>query len=119
LLRNLLENAAMYLSLGGRVSVQWNVAGNQLELRVADEGEGVPENLRERIFEPFFRASRAPGGTGLGLGIARDIARAHGGDLVLCDAPGGATFLVTLPAERTKAAETKEKSTSVRDVTHV
>lgn len=119
LLRNLLENAAMHSPPGGRVSVQWKVVGRQLELRVADEGEGVPDNLRERIFEPFFRASRAPGGTGLGLGIARDIARAHGGDLILSEAAGGATFVVTLPAERTKATETKEKSSSARDVTHV
>jgi two-component system heavy metal sensor histidine kinase CusS len=97
LLRNLLENAAMHSPPGGRVLIEWDVADRQLELRVSDEGEGVPTTLRDRIFEPFFRASRAPGGTGLGLGIARDIARAHGGDLILTDTAGGATFLVTLP----------------------
>jgi signal transduction histidine kinase len=58
-----------------------------------DEGPGIPEADLEHAFEPFFRGeasrSRETGGTGLGLGIARNIARAHGGDVTLKNRPGG------------------------------
>src|SRR5206468_1429548 len=112
LLRNLLENAAAHSPPEGRVVVDWSERAEHVEIRVSDEGEGVPENLRDRIFEPFFRgpgAGRARG-TGLGLGIAREIARAHGGDVVLEDGEGGATFLVTLPLAQLPQTARDEKS---------
>jgi signal transduction histidine kinase len=70
--------------------------------RHLDEGPGIAENELERVFEPFYRIeasrSRGTGGTGLGLGIARNIARAHGGDPVLRNRPaGGLEALLTLP----------------------
>jgi signal transduction histidine kinase len=71
--------------------------------------------LRERIFEPFVRAgkkgARSVGGTGLGLGIAREIARSHGGDIALEDGEGGATFVVTLPSApvSSKSSKSDEK----------
>jgi signal transduction histidine kinase len=73
-----------------------------LSIRVLDEGPGIPEDQLEQAFEPFFRAeasrSRDTGGTGLGLGIARNIARAHGGDLVLRNrAAGGLEAILALP----------------------
>jgi protein-histidine pros-kinase len=62
-------------------------------MRVLDEGPGIPEAELERAFEPFYRGeasrSRETGGTGLGLGIARNIARAHGGDVTLRNRAGG------------------------------
>jgi signal transduction histidine kinase len=72
-----------------------------LTLRVQDEGPGMPEDQLEHAFEPFFRGeasrSRDTGGTGLGLGIARNIARAHGGELVLRNrAPCGLEAVLTL-----------------------
>ena len=69
-------------------------------LQVNDDGPGVPPDLRERIFEPFFRlaADRADEtGAGLGLAIGRSIARAHGGDLWVDDSARGARFVVRLP----------------------
>jgi two-component system heavy metal sensor histidine kinase CusS len=104
LVRNLLENAVRLSPPGGRVRVQARGGAREVRLVVSDEGPGVAPDLRERIFEPFFRsaADRAERtGTGLGLAIGRSIARAHGGDLWLDDGEprgGGARFVVRLPA---------------------
>ena len=69
---------------------------------VDDDGPGIPEHLREAVFRPFYRIDEARGadvgGTGLGLTIARDIARNHGGEIALEDSPlGGLRARVTLP----------------------
>jgi signal transduction histidine kinase len=81
---NLLDNALRY---GGRATVVIDDQPSVLTLRVQDQGPGMPQEQLDRAFEPFFRGeasrSRATGGTGLGLGIARNIARAHGGDILL------------------------------------
>jgi two-component system heavy metal sensor histidine kinase CusS len=97
MLRNLVENALTYSRPGSTVHVRLSRVAGAVNVEVADEGEGVPESLRGRIFEPFVRASRSGSGTGLGLGIAREIARAHAGEVSLTRAEGGATFVVTLP----------------------
>ena len=103
-LGNLIDNAIRY---GGRATVEVEDAADRLSIRVLDEGPGIPEDQLEQAFEPFFRTeasrSRDTGGTGLGLGIARNVARAHGGDLVLRNrAEGGLEAILTLP--RTAAA---------------
>jgi len=74
----------------------------RIVIRVLDEGPGIPQEEIEKAFEPFFRGeasrSRETGGTGLGLGIARNIARAHGGELSLRNRPeGGLEATLTLP----------------------
>jgi signal transduction histidine kinase len=101
LLRNLLENARRY---GGDVlTVDVRIESDgRAQLVVSDNGEGVPEALRERIFEPFFRVpghGEQDGGMGLGLALVRQIARRHGGD-VRCEPrhPQGTRFVVWLPA---------------------
>ncbi|MDL5203858.1 HAMP domain-containing sensor histidine kinase [Streptomyces sp. ALI-76-A] len=100
LLTNLLDNARRHARHTVAVSVrcegEWAVA------QVADDGDGVPEEDRERIFERFVRLddarSRDDGGAGLGLAIARDVAVRHGGSLTVRDAPaGGALFELRLP----------------------
>jgi two-component system osmolarity sensor histidine kinase EnvZ len=89
-LSNLIGNAQRH---GEHVSVRAGPRDQVIEITVDDDGPGIPPEFREEVFKPFFRieASRNPdtGGVGLGLTIARDVARNHGGDLVLEDAPGG------------------------------
>ncbi|SDP90145.1 Signal transduction histidine kinase [Rhodoferax sp. OV413] len=98
-IRNLLENARRYTS--GEVSVSLQQRGAFAVLRVFDHGPGVPVELRERIFEPFYRlpgASERDGGVGLGLALVKSIAERHGGS-VRCEGRdgGGACFVIELP----------------------
>lgn len=99
LLRNLLENARRHG--GGTSTLTLTQQGDKVELRVSDRGPGVPETMRERIFEPFFRlpgASEREGGVGLGLALVRTIVQRHGGQVQCTDNPGGgACFVVRLP----------------------
>lgn len=99
-LANLLDNAVRY---GGGAEIEVRDGDRALTVAVADRGPGLPEEALARVFEPFYRLepSRSPatGGTGLGLAIARNIARGHGGELVLenrTDGPGLRAVL-TLP----------------------
>jgi len=89
-LTNLIDNALRY---GQRAVVEIEDDAAQLTIRVLDDGPGLPADVLEQAFEPFFRGessrSRETGGTGLGLGIARNVARAHGGDVVLRNREGG------------------------------
>ena len=99
-LTNLLDNAQRF---GEHVWVAAERSGEAIEIAVDDDGPGIPEENREEVLRPFRRleASRNPetGGVGLGLAIARDVARSHGGDLVLETAPpGGLRALVRIPA---------------------
>ena len=108
LMRNLLENANRYAKSGLNPSstqpvvLSLNLEANSVVLRVTDHGPGVPAELRERIFEPFYRApgaSERDGGVGLGLALVKSIAQRHGGS-VRCEAAAsgqGACFVVTLP----------------------
>ncbi len=98
-LTNLLDNAIRY---GHRATITLEDGTDVLTVRIRDAGPGLPENQLEQVFEPFFRGeasrSRDTGGTGLGLGIARNIARAHGGDLVLKNhSHGGLEAILLLP----------------------
>ncbi|GLW64451.1 two-component sensor histidine kinase [Actinomadura rubrobrunea] len=105
LLGNLLDNAERYAA--SRVHVEVVREGSKAVLRVTDDGQGIPDVDRERIFERFTRLdsarSRDAGGAGLGLAIAREIAQAHGGSLRVEDWPRGARFALSLPLEMTKA----------------
>jgi heavy metal sensor kinase len=101
MLLNLLDNAVRHTPPGGSVDVGLEVAGSSLAVEVADTGGGIPGADGERIFERFVRLdpARGPdGGAGLGLAIARSIAEAHGGTLVLARSDAsGSRFLVRLP----------------------
>ena len=99
---NLISNAVKF-SPGGRVSVTVDQADGNVRVAVADTGRGIPEADLEQIFEPFRQASDTlpggPRGTGLGLPIARQIVRAHEGDLLVSSTPGrGSTFWFSIPA---------------------
>jgi signal transduction histidine kinase len=93
---NLLLNAAQALTAGAQAGVELTEEQGRLCVTVWDHGDGIPPDLMPRIFEPFY--STSPEGTGLGLPIARRIARAHGGEVDIESAPGrGTTVRVTLP----------------------
>ena len=103
LVRNLLENARRYGGTAGAAGVTVIVGrvGDDATLQVCDRGPGIPPDLRERIFEPFYRlpgASEREGGVGLGLALVKSIAERHGGS-VRCEGRegGGACFTVRLP----------------------
>ncbi|MEW2387713.1 HAMP domain-containing sensor histidine kinase [Streptomyces venezuelae] len=105
-LGNLLNNAQRHAR--SRVMVTTRSDGAWAVLEVADDGSGVPESERERIFERFVRLddarTRDEGGAGLGLAIARDVAVRHGGTLVVREAPsGGALFELRLPSPQSSA----------------
>jgi len=96
---NLIDNAVRY---GGSAEVEVCDSDQSVTLTVTDGGPGIPPESLEKVFDPFFRLERSrarhSGGTGLGLGIARNIARAHGGDLVLRNrVQGGLLAELTLP----------------------
>jgi signal transduction histidine kinase len=100
MVRNLLDNARRYGD-GATVDVMLEATSSQAMLKVCDRGSGVPDDQREKIFEPFYRVPgtrERDGGVGLGLSLVRQIARKHGGD-VACRARegGGSCFSVTLP----------------------
>jgi signal transduction histidine kinase len=101
-LGNLLDNAIRY---GERATIRVEDGASGLVIRVLDEGPGMTPDELQKAFEPFFRGetsrSRETGGTGLGLGIARNIARAHGGELRLRNREGrGLEAILTLPRTR-------------------
>lgn len=98
ILLNLALNAIDVTPAGGRVVLEARADRGGIEVRVDDEGPGVPPELRERVFEPFFSTRRERAG-GLGLAISRRLASESGGHLLVADAPsGGASFRAWLPA---------------------
>ncbi len=99
ILTNLIDNA---LRFGSRVWLRAVQVGEMVEVLIEDDGPGIPAEVREDVFKPFFRLeeSRNPrtGGVGLGLTIARDLARSHGGEVILDDSPmGGLRVCIRLP----------------------
>lgn len=94
---NLIHNAAQALDGHGEILIESRLDGDAVEVTVQDSGPGIPPELIERIFEPFF-TTKPPGmGTGLGLGIARQIVDKHGGRIEVRSRPGCTRFTVRLP----------------------
>ena len=95
LVYNLVENAVKYNHSGGQVTVTAYQKEKHIYLSVEDTGSGIPEELRERVFEPFFRVdksrSRELGGVGLGLALVREIVRVHDGSITVKASPSGGT----------------------------
>ena len=96
LVYNLVENAIKYNHSGGQVTVSADRKENHVYLSVEDTGAGIPEELKERVFEPFFRVdksrSRELGGVGLGLALVREIVRVHDGSITVKSNPSGGTI---------------------------
>src|SRR5580698_3094906 len=124
-LRNLLENAVAYSPDRTRVSVATRTVSNWMaEISVTDQGIGIPERDRERIFERFYRVdparSRATGGTGLGLAIVKHVTAAHGGSVAVWSQEGnGSTFTLRLPLRaRRGLPASKDQPTARTDHAH-
>jgi signal transduction histidine kinase len=105
ILVNLLANAVKFTPAGGAVELDWRIENENFVVRVRDTGSGIPHDKIEQIFEPFVQL-RAPGsvpggGTGLGLPISRDLARAMGGDVTATSTVGaGSIFTLKLPLRK-------------------
>lgn len=102
---NLIRNAIKYNEPGGRIEIRLTTQDDKLVFTIANTGPGIPATDRIKIFERFYRASRTSSprmdGIGLGLSLAREIIRAHGGELTLRESrPGWTVFGVTLPVNR-------------------
>jgi signal transduction histidine kinase len=120
-LGNLVDNAVKYGAPGQTVTVRLARDGALVRLTVEDEGPGVPEPVRGRVWEPFVRMhggeAGRPGGTGLGLAVVRDLVRAMDGATSVEQAPGGgARFVITLPACEAEPTDGMSKPLS-RDAT--
>ena len=106
LVYNLVENAIRYNHLGGQVTVTVCQKEQKVYLSVADTGSGIPEDLRERVFEPFFRVdksrSRELGGVGLGLALVHEIVRVHDGSISIKSNPAGGTIFEVIFDQKSK-----------------
>ena len=80
------------------VSISTKIQGNKIEIRISDNGPGIPENIKDKIFQPFFTTKPTGQGTGLGLSLAYDIVKAHGGEIKVNSKVGiGTEFTIQLP----------------------
>jgi two-component system sensor histidine kinase KdpD len=98
---NLLVNAVEHSPAGSPIDVSAQLDGGKLEVRIRDHGVGLAPGEDKKVFEKFYRGSGArPGGTGLGLSIVQGIARAHRGEILAGNSPGGgAVFTIRIPVE--------------------
>ena len=111
-LLNLLSNAVDAMPRGGAVRISLTEESRDtVSFAVSDEGEGIPEEIRDSIFDPFFSTKEIGKGTGLGLSISYGIVRDHGGDILLESRPGrGTTFKVILPREGARPERDRDAS---------
>ncbi len=113
-LHNLVANAIQYSPKGSRVGIGVSSADGVVEIAVTDQGIGIPDEDRDRVFERFYRIdparSRVTGGSGLGLSIVKHVVQNHGGDVRVWSQPGnGSTFTIRLPEASHKAATSSLK----------
>jgi signal transduction histidine kinase len=96
-LANLLLNAAQVSPRGGRIHISGLIENHRLQLSLSDEGPGIGEEVRKKLFTPFFTTKNS--GTGLGLAMVKRVVEAHQGTIECLAVPHGASFLLTLPLE--------------------
>ena len=108
---NLIINAAQALEEQvsdsgelGVISISTHVVESEVQIEIADDGPGIPHELQERIYEPFFTTKRVGQGTGQGLALARSTIEGHGGSLECISEPGqGARFTIRLPLDEPRS----------------
>lgn len=97
---NLLNNAIDSIDERGQILINAGRQGNDFEVRIIDDGHGIPESIKDKIFDPFFSTKVVGQGVGLGLTVAYSVARSHGGSLQLSSNPGaGTTAYLRIPLE--------------------
>lgn len=95
---NLIQNALIHAGEHPQITLSSCCDGERIRISVADNGPGVPADLRSQIFEPFFTTRPVGSGTGMGLAVAYEAVQKLGGTIAVCDAPGGgAEFVITIP----------------------
>lgn len=109
---NLVDNALDAVGTGGRVAVTARREENRVVVEVADDGPGIPPEMRERIFDPFFSTKDVGKGAGLGLDIVRRTVERHDGEIDVESRPGRTVFRVRLPAEGMRSSGRWSRSTS-------
>jgi signal transduction histidine kinase len=102
---NLIDNALDAVPESGRVEVVAGLDSRRVVVRIADNGPGIPAEIRDRIFDPFFTTKPAGQGTGLGLDIVRRLVQHNDGQITVESRPGRTEFQVTLPIEETEGSE--------------
>ncbi len=102
---NLIDNALDAAPESGRVEVVARLDSRRVVVRIADNGPGIPAEIRDRIFDPFFTTKAAGQGTGLGLDIVRRLVQHNDGEIAVESQPGRTEFQVTLPIAETEGSE--------------
>ncbi len=110
---NLIDNAVDAVEEGGEITVETAREGDWALVRIADDGAGIPEDIKTRVFEPFFTTKSVGDGTGLGLDIVLRIVVQHDGEITFDSEPGGTVFTVRLPIE-SKSSEPVEDPAPLR-----
>jgi signal transduction histidine kinase len=95
---NLLTNALDAMEGKGTITITTRALGGDVVVEIADDGPGIPDDVKSRIFEPFFTTKPVGEGTGLGLDVARRIVIGHRGAIAVRSRPGATVFSVTIPA---------------------
>jgi signal transduction histidine kinase len=119
-LLNFLENAVKYGPAGQTITTVATRQGDTVQVRVIDEGPGVPAAQRERIWEPYYRLDReidrVVGGSGIGLSVVRGLVARHGGRTWMEDAPGGgARFVAEFPAASMAADDAQPRPSQMAE----
>ena len=94
---NLLDNALDALDGDGVITLRTRHTGDNVVVEVADDGPGIPEEVRSRVFDPFFTTKDVGRGTGLGLDVVNRVVSNHRGQVLVASGPGGTPFEVRLP----------------------
>jgi signal transduction histidine kinase len=104
------DNAIDAVGDQGHITITATTRGDSVLVRVADDGPGIPEEIRSRVFDPFFTTKPVGQGVGLGLDMARRIVHTHGGDIGFSSQPGHTVFRVQLPVAGLKPGSSRSTS---------
>ena len=112
---NLISNAAQAMDAGGEIRLNTRTVNDMVEIKVSDNGQGIPKDILAKIFDPFFTTKKVGEGTGLGLSIVYRIVEDHKGRIEVQSEPGvGATFTVWLPMDSASSTSIEQAHSAER-----